>query len=188
LNRDFSRVIVIGSTGSGKTTLAKTLARILECPHIEVDDLYWGPDWRPKPIDQFRRLTEQATLQERWVLDGNHRAVRDLIWPRVTMVVWLNYGFARVVYSTFVRSLRRARSAEEVHSGSRESIRHAFFSRGSIFWLAIRSFHRRRRRHGKEFRTRGLARAEWVEFRKPSEAETFLAGVKNRKAEDGITL
>lgn len=181
MNRDFSRVIVIGSTGSGKTTLAKTLARILECPHIEVDDLYWGPDWRPKSIDQLRRLTEQATRQERWVLDGNHGAVRDLIWPRVTMVVWLNYGFSRVVCSAFVRSLKRALSAEEVHSGSRESIRHAFFSRGSILWLAIRSFHRRRKRHGEEFRTKALSRAEWIEFRKPSEAEIFLESVKNHR-------
>ncbi len=38
------RIVVVGTTGSGKTTLAAQLALIAGCPHIELDALHWEPN------------------------------------------------------------------------------------------------------------------------------------------------
>ena len=39
------RISVVGTTGSGKTTLSERLARCLGVPHVELDALHWGPNW-----------------------------------------------------------------------------------------------------------------------------------------------
>ena len=46
---DLRRTVVVGTTGSGKTTVAAELARRLGVSHVEMDALYWGPDWTSPP-------------------------------------------------------------------------------------------------------------------------------------------
>ena len=67
------RINVVGKTGSGKTTLAGTIAARTGTPHIEMDAHFWGPDWTPVPRDQFITTIQHAVAQPRWVIDGNYR-------------------------------------------------------------------------------------------------------------------
>src|SRR5919197_1581708 len=87
------RIVILGRTGSGKTTLARELAATLGVPHVELDSLYFGPDFSTAPLPVLRERTTAAIAGERWVTDGNKRAVRDLVWPRADTIVWLDYHF-----------------------------------------------------------------------------------------------
>jgi adenylate kinase family enzyme len=49
------KINVIGTSGSGKSTLAKQIATELAIPYIEMDRLYWRPDWQGTPDDVFRK-------------------------------------------------------------------------------------------------------------------------------------
>ena len=40
------RIVVIGASGAGKTTLARWIAGQLGLPHIELDAINWQPGWR----------------------------------------------------------------------------------------------------------------------------------------------
>src|SRR5882757_1127622 len=66
------RVSVVGTTGSGKTIFARDLACALDAERIELDMLYWGPNWTERPIEIFMRETDAATARERWVADRNY--------------------------------------------------------------------------------------------------------------------
>ncbi len=48
------RIVVVGTTGSGKTTLAGRLAERLNIPHVEQDALNWGSNWTMRPNEEFR--------------------------------------------------------------------------------------------------------------------------------------
>jgi hypothetical protein len=85
------RILVLGRTGSGKTTLARELAAALGVPHVELDSLYFGPDFSRASLPVLREKTKEAIAADRWVTDGNKRLVRDLVWPRADTVVWLDY-------------------------------------------------------------------------------------------------
>ena len=39
------RTIVIGTSGSGKSTIAQRIAQIVHAPYIEMDALNWEPNW-----------------------------------------------------------------------------------------------------------------------------------------------
>ena len=101
------RILVLGRTGSGKTTLARQVAAALEVPHVELDALYFGENFSTVPLPVLRDRTRAAVAAERWVADGNKRAVRDLVWPRADTVVWLDYPFAVSVWRLGRRALWR---------------------------------------------------------------------------------
>ena len=88
------RILILGGTGSGKTTLARELAAALQVPHVELDSLYFGPEFSTAPLPLLRERTSAAIAGDRWVTDGNKRAVRDLVWPRADTIVWLDYPLA----------------------------------------------------------------------------------------------
>lgn len=169
------RAIVIGTSGTGKTTFARQLARRIGAPHTELDALYWGPNWTPRPTEAFLSAVGQATAGDRWVLDGNYSAARDLIWPRATHIVWLNYGRVRVFMQVLRRTLRRGIVRELLWAGNRESLRKAFFSRDSILLWSLQTFDKNRRRYAALVGSDAWPQAQWVVLRSPEEGTRWLA-------------
>ena len=55
---DLKRVVVIGTSCSGKTTFANHLAKALGQKAIQLDALYWLPEWRPRPEHEFKQLVQ----------------------------------------------------------------------------------------------------------------------------------
>ena len=174
MNVRLERVIVVETSCCGKTAFSKRLSGILQQPHIELDALYWGPNWEPKPADEFRRLVDHATSGDRWIVDGNYSVIRNLIWPKGTTVIWLNYSFITVIRRALIRTFRRSLSAQELYAGNRESLGRAFFSRESIVWWTVSTFTRRQKSYREMRQRRSFPQLEWIELKRPAEAERLL--------------
>ena len=121
LNTDLQRVVVIGTSCSGKTTFARQLSDLLGVPHVELDALHWNRHWEPRARVEFLRIVEKAVARDRWVTDGNYGTTRQIVWSRATAVLWLNYSFVLVFYRALSRTLQRAATREELYSGNTES-------------------------------------------------------------------
>lgn len=177
MQSEMARVLVVGCSGSGKTTFARQLAQQLGAPHIELDALYWLPNWVPRPTDEFRALVAEAVSQEQWVTDGNYRVVRDLVQSHATAIIWLNYTFPTVFGRVLRRTLRRTLTHEELFTGNRESLRRSFLSRDSILWWVITTYKRRRRQYRTLFDQPATGSYARVELRRPAEAQRLLAAL-----------
>lgn len=174
------RVVVIGTSCSGKTTLAASIARVLGSKHIELDALHWLPDWKERPTEEFRQKTHDAIQAEFWSCDGNYSTVRDLVWERATHVIWLDYPFRLVLWRAIRRTLGRIVTREELYSGNRESFRMAFFDRESILLWVITTYRRRRREYAELCRPQNFTHLEFIQLRHPHECQALL-----RKLEAG---
>ncbi|MBC7170056.1 AAA family ATPase [Candidatus Bipolaricaulota bacterium] len=171
------RISVVGTSGSGKTTVGRAIADRLGIPFVELDALAWLPGWTNRPLAELRELVDERTRGPAWVVDGNYSKVRDLVWGRADTVVWLDYPFRRVFGQLLRRTLRRALRREELWNGNRESIRMSFFSRESILLWAIRT-HRRRKREYPELLARPEhARLRVIRLRSPAETRCWLDGL-----------
>jgi adenylate kinase family enzyme len=133
------RVSVVGTSCSGKTFIARKTASRYGIPHIELDTIFWQPNWTPKPVDQFRAEVEMYAAADQWVIDGNFRRVRDIVWGRATDVVWMNLPFALVLRRVIWRSFKRIAAKEELFTGNQETIQKALFSRDALIWWVIRT-------------------------------------------------
>jgi len=117
---DLTRVAVVGTSGSGKSTLAARLAGSLGHPHIELDEIHWGPDWTTDPPDVFRTKVESALAAPEWICAGNYGGVRDLVWSRATTLVWIDLPFGLTFGRACWRTLRRTVTREPVCGENRE--------------------------------------------------------------------
>lgn len=177
---DMDRVVVIGISGSGKSSLACELAALAGAPHVELDALFWEPEWKPAAQAEFRQRAEAAVDGDRWVVDGNYSVVRDIVWPRAQVVVWLNLPLATVLWRVLVRTLRRALCGTVLWSGNRESLHRSFLSRESILVWVLTAYHRRRREFAKLRASGAFPHLHWVELRRPAEIREFLEGPGRR--------
>jgi adenylate kinase family enzyme len=115
------RIVVVGCSGSGKTTMARRLAQALGAPHTELDALNWDPGWRnltTEDPDEFRRRIAAVAAGEAWVMDGNYTAVKGDHWARATAFVWMDTPRWRVMPQVIWRSVSRAVGGRELWSGT----------------------------------------------------------------------
>lgn len=168
------RVVVVGTTGAGKTTFARRLAARLDCPHFDLDELFWGPAWTPVSREVFRARVSAALAGERWTVGGNYSAARDLVWARADTLVWLDYPLPLVLGRLLRRTLRRIVTREVLWAGNRETWRAQFFSRESLFLWALSSHPKQRREYPQALAQPEYAHLHWTRLRSPREAQAWL--------------
>lgn len=84
------RILVIGSPGAGKSTLASRLAGSLGLPLIHLDGEYFGPGWAMPSRSEWRERVKALAARPAWVMDGNYASTFDIRVPRATVIVWLD--------------------------------------------------------------------------------------------------
>jgi adenylate kinase family enzyme len=172
------RVIVVGTSCAGKTTLAGRIAGRLQCPHVELDALHWGPNWQGAPRDVVRERVAKAIAAPAWVVDGNYRSmVQDLVWPRATDLVWLDYPFLVVLGRALWRTVRRAATKEELFGGNRESWRTSFLERDSILLWMVKTHHENARRYRAILRSGEVDHLRVHRLAHPADASRLLDGL-----------
>ncbi|MET7700471.1 adenylate kinase [Streptomyces sp. NPDC005485] len=117
------RILVVGATGAGKSTLARTLSGRLGLVYHEMDALYFsGPDWAVN--QQLTKDVSQLVAGPHWVIDSiGSPEVRDLMWERADTVIWLDYAKRVVMPRVLRRSVRRTVTREVIFGGNRETWR-----------------------------------------------------------------
>lgn len=105
------RVLVAGVSGSGKTTFAARIQRGWGLPHTELDALFHGPGWQPRP--SFLDDVAAFSSRPRWVTEWQYGVARPMLAERADTLVWLDYPFPLVLFRllrrTIGRRLRRAK-------------------------------------------------------------------------------
>ncbi len=172
------RILVIGSSGSGKTTLGRRLAAALDLKQVELDAVNWLPGWHAlhqNDPDEFRRRAAIETGGERWVCDGNYSVLREVLWPRATHAIWLDYGRAVIMRRVIWRSISRAASGRELWNGNFEDWRKWTHASHPIRW-SWDNWARVRSRYEAAFADPANAHLQVHRLRHPREA----AGIEQR--------
>lgn len=105
-------MLVAGTSGSGKTSLARLVAESWRLPRVELDALHHGEGWVPRPA--FVEDVERFAAQPRWVTEWQFTNVLgDLLPDRADLVLWLDHPrhlvMRQIVVRTVVRRVRRER-------------------------------------------------------------------------------
>ncbi|MGW3308565.1 MULTISPECIES: adenylate kinase [unclassified Streptomyces] len=170
------RILVVGSTGAGKSTLARAVGERLAVPYHEMDALYFnGPDWAVNQglTDDVLRLTSEP----RWIIDSiGSPEVRDLLWEKADTVLWLDYPRRVIMPRVLRRSLRRTVTRESVFGGNRETWA-GWFSREHPAWWAWSQYANRRREIERRTGDPLFAPLTTHRFAQPVDTEAWLASL-----------
>jgi hypothetical protein len=154
LKNKLQRVNVIGTSGSGKSTFSKKLAEKLDMQWIELDSLFWEPNWK-EPSDEifFNRITE-ALEGDRWVLDGNYTRTVPIKWRNVTTVI----------------------TREELWSGTgnKESFFNSFLSKKSILLWTLKTYKKNKMKYESVMVDPDFSHINFIKITNHREAKLFL--------------
>lgn len=167
------RICVLGTSASGKTTLARELAGRIGAVAIDLDELHWAPGWTEIPDEEFRRKLIHALEATSWVTSGNYSSVQELYMTGADTLIWLDYSFSVVFGRVLKRTFRRVVFREVCCNGNYESWR-TTFSRDSIILWVLRTYWKRRRKYGEMFSVPERDGAQLIRFRTPRQAREWL--------------
>ncbi|MFS3128040.1 AAA family ATPase [Nocardioides sp. Bht2] len=132
------RILVAGVSGSGKTTLAGRIADAVGSPHTEIDALFHGPDWTPRP--EFLDDVAALIAQPAWVTEWQYTAVRAVLAAEAELLIWLDLPFRVTLWRVVRRTVRRSRRREVLWNGNVEPPLHSMLTdRDHIIRWAIRT-------------------------------------------------
>lgn len=100
------RVLVIGSSGAGKSTVAHQFAQDWQLPLIHLDKAYWQAGWVESEKELWREKVSQLVLAERWIMDGNFGGTMDLRMAKADLVIWLDYSRWICLWRVIKRTLK----------------------------------------------------------------------------------
>jgi adenylate kinase family enzyme len=177
------RVLVWGPASSGKTTLGLEIARRIGVPHIELDAIFWKPDWVETTLEEFRAVVAAVVRDNPggWVIDGNYGRIKDLVLPEADTVIWLRFPLRVVFCRALKRAVVRSWTKEPLWGYNYETFRAQFFSRDSLLFYIIRNW-RRYVRKCKEELVVIPHHARIIELRSNQQVKEFLDGLNEENS------
>jgi adenylate kinase family enzyme len=124
LVRRADRILVIGCSGGGKSTLSQKIARRFGLVYVSIDrDVLWLPGWKQRGKMEQRNIIAEKILGERWIMDGTNPSTFDLRLPRTDFVIWVRMPRLLCLWGAISRWLKWiGRTRPEMAPGCLEKI------------------------------------------------------------------
>ncbi|WP_273716549.1 hypothetical protein [Leuconostoc mesenteroides] len=84
------RVLLIGSGGAGKSTLARKMSKQLNITAFHLDKLLWKPNWQMTPKPEQAIIVNNLVRQDSWIIDGNYNGTLDIRVAAADTIVFLD--------------------------------------------------------------------------------------------------
>ena len=180
------RIAIVGNSGAGKTTLARSLGSRLGLVHIELDGLFWQANWTPLSREAMRAGVDQALSgTTKWVTDGNYLSAgtHEVVWSRADTLIWLDLPLYVVLLRLLRRTALRVFTRQELWNGNKENVwAHLRFWdwNENLFVHCVRTHFRRRRLFPAILAHPDNAHLVVLRFRSVSEVDSWMAGLPQR--------
>ena len=176
------KINIIGTSASGKSTFGRKLAQAINAPFIEMDTLFWGPNWRKSTDAEFFKKLETALSSQTWVLDGNYSRTTHIKWKEVDTVIWLDYSFSKTIYQSVSRAIKRAYFKTELwpNTGNYETFGN-MFSKDSIIWWCIKTYPKIRKRYKEIMSDPKYAHIQFVHLKNANDAEEYILALSQNR-------
>ena len=170
------RIVVVGTTGAGKSTLAAQLASRLDLDLVELDALNWKPNWISAPTEELLIKVDQATRGPSWIVAGNYERTQSITLPRAQAVCWLDYPFWTIFWRLLRRTIKRTWTRELLWGTNYEQFwpQLKLWSSESLFNWLFQTYWRRKREYPLKFSQPEYAHLKVYRFRTPQETRHWL--------------
>ena len=165
------KIIITGTTCTGKTTLGNQISKAFKIPQIDLDDIHLLPNWVEKENSVFVKdvITETNKHQE-WIVTGSYQSLlKDTIWQEATLIVWLDYPLNLILRRYFIRTYKRVFLKEKCCGENYETLGTTFSKESLFLWIFKTYWHRKRRMA--DWKGNLFSHKEWLILKKPNEAK-----------------
>lgn len=102
------KIAIIGSSGAGKTMLARELGEILQIEVIHLDRFFWRKNWTKKEADRTRKKQKRSIQKYAWIMDGSYHDTLELRLKAADTVIFLDMPRLLCVWRVITRHFSRS--------------------------------------------------------------------------------
>jgi len=122
------KILIIGSPGSGKSTFALKLGRMLNLPVKHLDSHFWNPGWIETPESEWREIVTELISGDKWIIDGNYSHTFDIRFPAADTIIFLDFPTRICMWRVFKRIFKGyGKVRSDLAVGCPEKIDFVFF-------------------------------------------------------------
>lgn len=173
------KINVIGTSGSGKSKFSRMLAEKLGYPYLEMDAMFWKPNWKESTDEEFFAKLKVQLKQDNWVLDGNYNRTLAIKWAQLDTVIWVDYSFGRTLYQAVKRAFWRSLTKQELwaQTGNVESFRKSFFSKDSILLWTLKTYKKNKSCYEQMLSDPAYKHITFIRITSPKMAKEYIKGI-----------
>ena len=177
------RILIIGTSCSGKSTLGDQISQQTGMDHLELDTLYWRPGWKHITNSDLQSKVREVSERKQWIISGNYSQVREILWSKATDLIWLDLSLPLVLYRALTRTITRLITQEYVCNGNRENTRSLLSFDGIPFWV-LRTHFKYRYRYEELINSDSYTHLRIHRLYDPQEIPSFLKKISHLHSRD----
>ncbi|WP_010093158.1 DNA topology modulation protein [Ornithinibacillus scapharcae] len=122
-----NKIMLIGSGGAGKSTLAKEIGQKLNIPVYHLDSFLWKANWEAVTRENQIKIQNDLIQEKEWIIDGNYGGTMDIRLKAADTIIYLDVNRIICVYRAFKRMLKyRNKQRPDMAVGCEEKIDFGF--------------------------------------------------------------
>ncbi len=165
------RILLVGSGGAGKSTVAAQIAEKLGLPCVHLDKEFWQPGWVQPDKAAFRRKLLRLLKRPGWVMDGHFGGTQELRFKYADTVLFFDFNRWICTWRILKRVMRyRGRIRPDMAEGCPEQ-----FDWDFLVWIWRFPDHSRKATLARL--TKLEKRHKLVVLRNPRDVRAFLASI-----------
>lgn len=103
----YSRIMIFGRPGSGKSTFSLKLHKMFGLPLYHLDRFFYIENWTERNYQEFLDMQQRMVVNDRWIIDGNNSKSLEVRYERASLCLYFNYSrwlcYVRILKRLFIK-------------------------------------------------------------------------------------
>lgn len=87
----YTRIMIFGCCGCGKTTFSKKIQEITHLPLIHLDSINWTDNWQALPPSKFDTLLAKEVQKPRWIIEGLYNRTVETRIHHCDTIIYMDF-------------------------------------------------------------------------------------------------